>query len=209
MAHRAPACRWLGKQSYVPLMERMQHHATAVRDARANEEIWFCHHPPVYTTGRRAIDNRTRPELPAPLVITDRGGETTFHGPGQLICYPIIHLRRRSIGARDFVHMLEESSIQLLAKLDIPSRRRCDAPGVWTDRGKIAAIGLRIGGGVSWHGVALNHSTAHHWFNAIRPCGLEAGIDRIADHREPPPIEQLARDWFVILEEMLPHPAAG
>lgn len=187
----------------------MQQHARAVRHDTASEEVWFCHHPPIYTTGRRGVDNRTRPELPAPLLVTDRGGETTFHGPGQLLCYPIIDLKRRRIAVRRFVALLEESCIGLLAGCRIAAGRRAGLPGVWSARGKIAAIGLRIDDGVSRHGMALNVTTDPAWFAPIRPCGLEAGIDRIADHTSPPPLETLAGSWFRLLVALLSGEGRG
>ncbi len=190
--------RWLGRRACLPLLDAMRAHAARVAAGGAGEEIWFCEHPPVYTTGRRGVDNRRAPELPALLVRTDRGGETTFHGPGQLLCYPILHLRRRGLGARAFVHLLEESCIRLLAEHGIAASRRCGFPGVWVGGAKIAALGVRIRRGVGYHGIALNVAVDAAWFAAIRPCGLDAAV---ADVRglgvEPPDLPALAARWHV------------
>ncbi|MDX8413153.1 MAG: lipoyl(octanoyl) transferase LipB [Mariprofundales bacterium] len=187
---------WLGEQPYLPLMEKMKQHAASLRHQKREEVIWCCQHPPVYTTGRRAIDNRTHPTLPAPLIISDRGGETTFHGPGQIMLYPIVNIRKYSLNVRKYVTLLEESCIQLLANHGVASKRRDHAPGVWTERGKIAAIGLRISHGVAWHGMALNVSTDLAWFEAIQPCGLTLAPDRMLNHIDHlPPLEALANAW--------------
>lgn len=187
---------WLGRQPYAPMWSRLQARAAAIAAGDAPECIWGCEHDPVYTTGMRGRDNRTVAELPAPLVRTDRGGETTFHGPGQIMLYPLIHLRARGLGARRYVELLEESCMRLLADLGVAAQRRCGFPGVWTDAGKIAALGIRIGQGVAYHGMALNARVDPHWFACIRPCGLGVPIDTVASHGVPLPDEaQLAMNW--------------
>jgi len=182
---------------------KMQQQAERIHQKRTNETVWCCQHPPVYTTGRRGIDNRIHPHLPAPLVTTDRGGETTFHGPGQLMFYPFIHLKQHHLQARAFVTLLEASCIELLHQYSISSKQRDGAPGVWSQQGKIAAIGLRISCGIAYHGMALNVNTDLDWFRAIRPCGLQAGVDRFSDHTTAPPLEQLAQQWFEIFKRRL------
>lgn len=194
---------WLGEKPYQPLIEKMQQHAIALQHGACDEAIWCCQHPPIYTTGRRGIDNRSHAILPAPWVITDRGGETTFHGPGQLMLYPIVNIRNYTLSVRRYVALLEESCIRLLADHAIVGRRRDRAPGVWTDRGKIAAIGLRISHGIAWHGMALNVSTDLAWFQAIQPCGLTLAPDRMANHITPPPLTTLAKQWGERLRTLL------
>jgi len=191
----APAYRWLGRQPYAPFAAAMLAHAQGVQRQTTEEAIWCCEHDPIYTTGRRAIDNRTAPTLPAPLIISDRGGETTFHGPGQLMLYPILNLKQRGLAPRAYVRLLEESCIDLLADYGIPATRRSGAPGVWVDQRKIAAIGLRISHGVVWHGMALNICTDLAWFDAINPCGLPWGMDRFCDHLDAPALAVLAQQW--------------
>ena len=186
---------WLGRQPYAGMWQGMQQRAEGIADDAACEVIWLCEHEPVYTTGRRGIDNRLGGELPAPMFKTDRGGETTFHGPGQIMLYPIINLRARGLGVRDYVHLLEQSCIDVLASLGAPSQRRCGFPGVWTSRGKIAALGVRVSRGVAYHGMALNVAVDPCWFAAINPCGLGLSVANISDFVSPPSLDGLAGRW--------------
>jgi len=190
-----PSWQWLGRQPYLPLWQRMQRRACDIAGGRDEEVIWSCEHEPVYTTGRRGIDNRMMAELPAPLLRIDRGGETTFHGPGQLLLYPVIHLRRRGIRVRDYVHMLEQSCIDVLAGMDIDAGRRCGFPGVWIGAGKVAALGVRVANGVVYHGMALNLDVEPHWFQAINPCGLTLSAVNAKDYADLPPMARVADSW--------------
>jgi len=188
--------RWLGHQPYEPLWQQLQAHAAAVASGQGSETIWACEHAPVYTTGRRAVDNREQPTLPAPLIHTDRGGETTFHGPGQLMLYPLIHLKQRHISPRSYIHLLEQSCINLLAEWGLSAGRRSSLPGVWMDEGKIAAIGVRIREGVAYHGMALNVAVEPHWFAAINPCGTGLKSVNLQDYiKNSPEMSQLAERW--------------
>lgn len=143
-----------------------------------SEALALLQHPPVYTFGRRVrsehlLQNRDALQARGAQVIeSDRGGDMTFHGPGQLVAYPILDLRRRNLGATDYVRALEAVMIEALHGFDIPAQRISGRPGVWTSRGKIGAIGVRIQGGVSMHGFALNIDTDLAWFDAIVACGL-------------------------------------
>lgn len=195
---------WLGRQPYEPMWQQLQAHAAAVSAGQKEEIVWACEHDPVYTTGRRAVDNRTKPELPAPLIYTDRGGETTFHGPGQIMLYPIVHLKQRRLSPRSYVHLLEQSAIDLLAESGITSGRQCGLPGVWSDDGKIAAIGLRIQSGVAYHGMALNVDVAPDWFAAINPCGTRKKSLSMAFYVEQlPELQLLASRWNGHLTRLL------
>ncbi len=187
--------QWLGRQLYEPLWSRMQHRAIAVADGSAAEIIWTCEHEVVYTTGRRGIDNRLDDNLPATMITTDRGGETTFHGPGQIMLYPVINLRRREIGVRDYVHLLEQSCIDLLAGMGVPANRRSGFPGIWLKEGKIAALGVRVTRGVAYHGMALNVDVDACWFAAIDPCGLGLPAISLVSRMPPPPLQKLADGW--------------
>jgi len=109
--------------------------------------------------------------------------------------YPIVNLKNYSLSVRDYVALLEKSCIQLLTDYGITSKQRERAPGVWTDRGKIAAIGLRISHGIAWHGMALNVTTDLAWFEAIQPCGLTLAPDRLSNHIDPPPLQTVAASW--------------
>jgi len=192
---KQPAWQWLGHQPYLPMWERMQCRAADIAAGRDIEVIWACEHEPVYTTGRRGIDNRVMRELPAALVRIDRGGETTFHGPGQLLLYPVIHLRRRGLGVRDYVYRLEQSCIDMLAGMDIDAGRRCGFPGVWIGAGKVAALGVRVSNGVAYHGMALNLDVEAHWFQAIKPCGLTLLAVNAKAYGKLPPIAGVADQW--------------
>ena len=199
-----PHFEWLDRQPYEPTWQRLQARAIAIASNEREEIIWACEHEPVYTTGRRAVDNREQPTLPAPLIHSDRGGETTFHGPGQLMLYPFIHLKVRQISPRSYVHLLEQSCINLLAESGLSAERRCSLPGVWTDEGKIAAIGLRIREGVAYHGMALNIAVESHWFKAINPCGTGLKSVNLHDYIEnTPQLPQLAEQWHHHLSTLL------
>jgi lipoyl(octanoyl) transferase len=142
------------------------------------EAVAVLQHPPVYTLGRRAryehllIDAEELRDRGAALVESDRGGNITFHGPGQLVCYPILDLRRRGLGPTDYVRALEETMVRTLAGFGIEGVRSAGQPGVWTRSGKIGAVGVRVQGGITTHGFALNVETDLAWFEAIVPCGI-------------------------------------
>jgi len=200
----SPPFEWLGHQPYESMWQQLKSRAEAIASGEADEIIWACEHEPVYTTGRRAVDNRQQPTLPAPLIHTDRGGEMTFHGLGQLMLYPLIHLKQRHISPKAYVHLLEQSSINLLAELGIVAERRCGLPGAWTEEGKIAAIGLRIKEGVAYHGMALNVAVDPQWFAAINPCGT--GLKSVSMHAYmdvEPEISGLAERWQHHLSKLL------
>jgi len=166
-----PAFRWLDVQPYVAMWQSLLKRAADVAKERRPEVLWSCEHEPVYTTGRRGVDNRLRSVLGAPLIYTDRGGETTFHGPGQVMLYPVVSLRRRRLSPRTYVYLLEQSCIDCLETFGIHASRRPALPGVWLQTGKVAALGLRITGGVAYHGMALNVCVDDDWFDAIDACG--------------------------------------
>jgi len=188
--------KWLGVQHYPTFSNNMQTQATKRISSESNDVVWFCEHEPVYTTGRRGINNSLA-TLKAPLIITERGGETTFHGTGQLMMYPILGLKPYGLNVRDYVNLLEQSCINLLENYDIKAERNCGFPGVWVGDEKIAAMGLRINQGVASHGMALNANTDLSWFDAINPCGTsrkmtsmqKLGCSDIS-------LEDLASLWF-------------
>lgn len=203
MSVTSPGHEWLGRLQYLPLWQRLRERAGQVADGNLPEIIWSCEHEPVYTTGRRGIDNRVVMELPAPLLHVDRGGETTFHGPGQVMLYPVIHLRQRGLGVRQYVALLEQSCIDLLAGHDIAAGRRCGFPGVWVDGGKVAALGVRVVRGVAYHGMALNVSVASEWFSAINPCGTGRPVVNCAALAPMPETARLADVWMRTLAALL------
>jgi lipoyl(octanoyl) transferase len=187
--------QWLGRQLYKPMWSRMQQRAIAVANGSAAEIVWTCEHEAVYTTGRRGIDNRLGGELPAPMIATDRGGEMTFHGPGQIMLYPVVNLRQRAMGVRDYVYLLEQSCIDLLAGLGLHANRRSGFPGIWLEEGKIAALGVRVTRGVAYHGMALNVDVDASWFAAIDPCGLGFPAISLSSRVTPPLSQELADRW--------------
>jgi len=199
------AFQWLGvEQPYKAVWQKMKKHAALLASNKVDEVIWACEHEPVYTTGKRAIDNRLDSSLPAPLFVTERGGETTFHGRGQVMLYPIIHLRRRGLTARQYIELLEESAIQTLSKYDITAERRCGLPGVWTDKGKIVAMGIRISQGVAYHGMAMNMAVDLAYFQAINPCGLGKRTVNMQDYLDAlPPNKLFAQAWSDALKGLL------
>lgn len=202
LANTDPDHAWLGRQAYKPLWEQLNRRARQVAAGEAAEIVWACEHEPVYTTGRRGVDNRTTPVLPAPLIKTDRGGETTFHGPGQLMLYPIVNLSQRSLGVRDYACMLEQSCIDLLAGLGIQAQRQPGFPGVWLGNAKIAALGLRIQRGVAYHGMALNVEVDARWFDAIDACGTGLASTNVSKWlARVPPMPELASTWTRIFME--------
>lgn len=199
-----PAFEWLGIQPYESAWEKMKEHAALLAADKIGEVTWACEHEPVYTTGKRAIDNRLDKALPAPLIVTDRGGETTFHGHGQVMLYPIIHLRRRGLTVRQYIHLLEESAIQTLSCYDIKAERRCGSPGVWTNKGKIVAMGIRVSQGVAYHGMAMNISVDMAYFKAINPCGLSQDSVNMQDSLDVlPAIQSVAKTWANSLHSLL------
>lgn len=163
--------RQLGRQAYEPLWRRMQAFTDA-RDAETTDELWFTEHPPVFTLGVNAAAEHILAPGDIPVVQIDRGGQVTYHGPGQLMVYPLIDLRRRKLGVRHLVTALEESVVDLLADSDVEARAKKDAPGVYVGDVKVASVGLRIRRGCSFHGMALNVDVDLEPFSRINPCGF-------------------------------------
>ncbi len=159
-----------GRQEYVPLWREMQAF-TDTRDEKTSDEIWFVEHPPVFTMGLNASEEHLLAPGDIPVVQIDRGGQVTFHGPGQLMIYPLIDIRRSNIGVRDLVTALEQSVVDLAKDYDVEAKARADAPGVYVDGDKLASVGLRIRRGSSFHGMALNVDVDLEPFTRINPCG--------------------------------------
>ncbi|MEM6819556.1 MAG: lipoyl(octanoyl) transferase LipB [Pseudomonadota bacterium] len=164
--------RWLGRQSYEPLWRAMQGF-TAGRVEQTVDEVWFCEHPPVFTLGLAADRSHVLAPGDIPLVGIDRGGQVTYHGPGQLMIYPLLNVKRRKLGVRALVMGLEQAVVNYVAQSEVIAAGRRDAPGVYVDGAKLASIGLRIRRGCSYHGMALNVDMDTEPFNRINPCGME------------------------------------
>ena len=162
--------RRLGLQDYEPVWRAMQQF-TNLRDANTKDEIWFTEHKPVFTLGVNAKREHLLAPGDIPVVQIDRGGQVTYHGPGQLMVYPLIDLRRSGLGVRSLVTALEQSVVGLAAHYGIEAASRKDAPGVYVDGVKLASVGLRIRRGASFHGMALNVDVDLEPFTRINPCG--------------------------------------
>jgi lipoyl(octanoyl) transferase len=172
----APAAllRHRGMLAYEPTWREMQRF-TASRDASTADEIWFLEHPPVFTLGMNASRAHLLAPGDIPVVQIDRGGQVTYHGPGQLVVYPLIDLKRAGLGIRDFVMALERAVIGLAADYGIAAECRRAAPGVYVAGAKLASVGVRVRRNGSYHGLALNVALDLEPFARINPCGY-AGL---------------------------------
>jgi lipoyl(octanoyl) transferase len=146
---------------------------TDERDATTPDEVWFLEHPPVFTLGMNASRAHVLAPGDIPVVQIDRGGQVTYHGPGQLLVYPLIDLRRAGLGIRDLVTALERSVIDVAAEHGIAAESRRNAPGVYVGGKKLASVGIRVRRGASYHGLAVNVSLDLEPFARINPCGYE------------------------------------
>ena len=163
--------RSLGLHDYEPLWRDMQQF-TETRSSLTPDEIWFTEHPPVFTLGLNASREHLLTPGDIPVIQVDRGGQVTYHGPGQLMVYPLIDLKRAGLGVRDLVTGLEQTVVDLLGDFDIEAASRKDAPGVYVERRKVASVGLRVRRGGSYHGMALNIDMDLEPFSRINPCGF-------------------------------------
>lgn len=162
--------RRLGRVDYAIALERMRSF-TQARTPETTDEIWLLEHPPVYTLGVRARRLAAGMPRAVPTVVTDRGGDVTYHGPGQPVIYTMLDLARRQLGIQELVRQLEQSVIDVLAEFDIAAERKEGAPGVYVSGRKIASLGLRVRAGRSYHGLAFNAGMDLAPFHAIAPCG--------------------------------------
>ena len=160
----------LGLVEYEPTWREMQTF-TDRRDEQTADEIWLLQHPPVYTLGLNGSPEHLLAPADIPVINIDRGGQVTYHGPGQLMIYPMIDLKRARLGVRDLVTALELSTVDLAAQYGIEAQPRQDAPGVYVDGKKIASVGLRVRRWSSYHGMALNVDMDLEPFNRINTCG--------------------------------------
>ncbi len=166
--------RWLGRVDYEPTWRAMQRF-TDERTPDTPDELWLLEHPPVFTLGMAADPSHVLAADDTPVVQIDRGGQVTYHGPGQLVAYPLMDLRRSPLSVRGLVVALEQAIIEYVADFGINAQGRRDAPGVYVDGAKLAALGLRIRRGCSYHGLALNVNMDLAPFARINPCGM-AGL---------------------------------
>ncbi|MGA7965251.1 MAG: lipoyl(octanoyl) transferase LipB [Gammaproteobacteria bacterium] len=166
--------RRLGRVPFEPTWKKMQAF-TDTRDADTADAIWLLEHDPVFTLGLAGKREHVLAPGDIPVVHIDRGGQVTYHGPGQLVVYPLLDLRRRHLGPRALVTALEQATVDALAEWNIAAHARPDAPGVYVEEEKIASIGLRVRRGASYHGLAFNVAMDLEPFTRINPCGY-AGL---------------------------------
>lgn len=208
----------LGHMAYRDALDWQQTKAAEVRAEISADALALLEHPPVYTMGARGGDDHMLlsdddlRERGADLIKTDRGGDITFHGPGQLVLYAILNLRRRALRPVDHVRRLERTVLDTLAALDLKGRTVKGRPGVWIGPRKIAAIGVSVRGGVTMHGAALNVTNDLTWFNAIVPCGLHGlGVTSMARELVAAPpigdVMEAAEAAFAHVYDAKVHPA--
>ncbi|KJS05671.1 MAG: hypothetical protein VR73_11880 [Gammaproteobacteria bacterium BRH_c0] len=168
--------RRLGRQPYLPVFDAMKAF-TAERDSDAPDELWLVEHDPVFTQGQAGKEEHLLMPGDIPVVQVDRGGQVTYHGPGQIVGYPMLDIRRKGLGVRDLVSAIEASIVATLAGYGVEAFPRADAPGVYVNRGsgvaKIASLGIRIRKGCSYHGLSLNVDMDLSPFLRINPCGYQ------------------------------------
>jgi lipoyl(octanoyl) transferase len=194
---------WKGRVDYAPTLEAMQRF-TDERNAQTPDEIWLLEHPPVFTLGMAADRAHVLAAGDIPLVQTDRGGQVTYHGPGQLVVYPLLDIRRLNLNVRTLVRTLEQSVIELLRPHGVAAQGRCDAPGVYVEARKLASIGMRIRRGCSYHGLALNVQMDLSPFARINPCGM-AGLEvtQLSALGVPGSVREVGEALAPILEGLL------
>ncbi len=175
----------LGRVEYAPTFARMRE-LTLARDAATPDEIWLVEHPPVFTQGQAGKAEHLLLPGDIPVVQVDRGGQVTYHGPGQLVAYLLLDVRKLGFGVRDLVSRMEQCLIELLASYGVTAVAKADAPGVYVNGAKIASLGLRIRHGCSFHGLALNVDMDLEPFHRINPCGYAGlAMTQLRDHTGP------------------------
>lgn len=177
---------------------------TEARTPVTPDELWFLEHPPVYTLGRNGKDEHLLDPGTIPVLRVDRGGQVTYHGPGQLVVYTLLDLRRRQLGVQSLVNRLEQAVIDLLSGHAIHAERRSGAPGVYVDGCKIAALGLRVRRGCSFHGLSLNVNMDLSPFTRINPCGYHGlQVTQLADLGIEISPDQVSHTFQAHLESLL------
>ncbi|MCL1634855.1 lipoyl(octanoyl) transferase LipB [Luteimonas sp. SX5] len=206
--------RDLGRQPYEPVWRAMQRFTDA-RDDATPDEVWLVEHDPVFTLGQAGKPEHVLMPGEIPVLHVDRGGQVTYHGPGQIVAYPLLDLKRLKIGVREYVHRIEQALIDTMAEWNLHAERRDGAPGVYVAGAKVAALGIRVRRGCTFHGLAFNVAMDLEPFRRINPCGYEGlqvtsvldlgGPSRL-DAVKPVLLEQLAAQFGLNLErrEALP-----
>lgn len=199
LAPRPLHIRLLGRQTYEPVWRAMQH-LTDTRNAETIDELWVLEHDPVFTLGQAGKWEHVLLPGDIPVLPVDRGGQVTYHGPGQIVAYPLFDLRRLGIGVRELVHRIEQAIIDTLARYRIEAVRRQGAPGVYVGDAKIAALGLRVRRGCSFHGLAFNVAMNLEPFARINPCGYQGlAVTQVLDCGGPAALPVVAADLIEAL----------
>jgi lipoyl(octanoyl) transferase len=196
--------RHLGLVDYLPTLEAMRSF-TAERDEQTADEIWLLQHPRVFTQGQAGKAEHLLAPGDIPVVQVERGGQVTYHGPGQLVAYLMLNLRRQKLGVRELVTAMENALVDVLAGYGIEAAPKADAPGVYVAGDKIASLGLRVRNGCSFHGLALNVDMDMSPFQRINPCGY-AGLKMIQLKdllKAPPALDEVAQRLERALRERL------
>lgn len=195
--------RDLGLQEYQPVWQAMQDF-TANRDETTPDELWCLEHPPVFTMGLNGKDEHLLNIKNIPVINIDRGGQVTYHGPGQLVIYTLIDLARLNIGVKDLVNSIEKAIITLLKKNDINALGKEGAPGVYVEEKKIAALGLRIKRNKSYHGLSLNINMDLSPFQQINPCGYAGmAVTQLKNLKDDVDSEKIKLDLISLLSDLL------
>ncbi|MDH4873238.1 lipoyl(octanoyl) transferase LipB [Pseudomonas sp. BN515] len=196
--------RHLGLVDYLPTLEAMRR-LTVERDERTPDEIWLLQHPRVFTQGQAGKAEHLLAPGDIPVIQVERGGQVTYHGPGQLVAYLMLDLRRLGLGVRDLVTAMEQSLVDVMATYGVEAAPKADAPGVYVDGDKVASLGLRVSRGCSFHGLALNVDMDMSPFWRINPCGY-AGLKmvQLKDLIETPPqLDEVAQRLEQALRQRL------
>ncbi|MBB2493662.1 lipoyl(octanoyl) transferase LipB [Aquipseudomonas ullengensis] len=196
--------RHLGLVEYLPTLEAMRSF-TAERDEQTPDEIWLLQHPQVFTQGQAGKAEHLLAPGDIPVVQVERGGQVTYHGPGQLVAYLMLNLRRQGLGVRELVTAMERALVDVLASYGVEAAPKADAPGVYVNGDKIASLGLRVRNGCSFHGLALNVDMDMSPFQRINPCGY-TGLKMIQLRGQldtPPSLDEVAQRLERALRERL------
>ncbi len=193
--------RRLGLQPYQPVWDAMERHTAERADLPDRDELWLVQHEPVFTQGQAGKPEHVLLPGDIPVIRCNRGGQVTYHGPGQIVAYPLVNIRRLGLGVRELVNRIEQAIIDTLSHWHVLAARRSGAPGVYVGQAKIAALGLRVRHGCSFHGLAFNVNMDLAPFSGINPCGfhglavtqmVELGIDVTLPVVEAKLVEQLS-----------------
>ncbi len=192
----------LGLVAYQPIHQAMQKF-TDNRTADTPDELWVLQHQPIYTLGQASKPEHLLNTKNIPVYQSDRGGQVTYHGPGQLIVYVLIDIKRANLGVKKLVHTLEQAIINYLSSININSNRRAKAPGVYVNNKKIASLGLRIRKGYSYHGLSLNVDMDLQPFQGINPCGYaDLAVTQLSDFGIKATVDQITEQFLQFLLEL-------